>query len=164
MTPDPEYAMGMAQVLATLAVAVAVVARRTSTRPVQSFQTFLHFLLGTFGLTVLIWDVLVASDMSPKFLSDWLRLLNFIATGLLLLLIYTLTPFFQTKAEQGIEAEARQIVRDRGDPEVGPSRGANQPNTQAPPSKPRKDVPGEGATQARRRPGKSNRKNPRTQS
>ena len=120
MTPEAQYAMGMAQVLATLAVAVAVIARRTSTRPLQSAQAVLHFALGGLGLLVLIFDVLVAGwSVNP--LSSWLRPLNLFATLSLVLLMYALAPFFQTKDEKLIEAEAQQINRDRGGAGTKPS-------------------------------------------
>jgi hypothetical protein len=126
--------MGMAQVLATLAVAVAIIARRTSTRPLQSAQALFHFALGTFGLCILLLDVIVASDLSPRFLSGWLRQLNFAAAGSLLLLMYALGPFFQTKAEQHTEAEARQINKDRANsrsnPAVANGKAGQTPTTE----------------------------------
>lgn len=148
MTPDVEYAMGMAQVLATLAVAAAVIARRTSTRPLQSAQTLLHFALGAFGLLVL-WDVLLASGVTLKLLSDWLRRLNLLATGALLLLMYALAPFFQTKAEKRLEAEALRINRMRGGSGAGSSLTAGETGEQTPPRTARTVGPKGGAAQGR---------------
>jgi hypothetical protein len=158
MTPESQYAMGMAQVLATLVVAVAVIGRRTSTRPLQSAQSVLHFLLGTFGLVVLTWDVLVASDSDLELFSSWLLLLNVLATISLLMLMYALAPFFQTKAEKRLEAEAQQINRDRDGAGTKPST-AGGTEEQIPAAEAQKVLPTNRAAQGQRQPKTMNRRN-----
>lgn len=139
--------MGMAQVLGTLVVAVAVIGRRTSTRPLQSAQSVLHFVLGTAGVLVLLFDVMAASGVTTLLLSR-LRLFNIIAAGALLLLVFALAPFFQTEAEKQIEREARQIKQQQRS-KIQATRG--EPTQKATsPENGRKNMPSERTAPPRR--------------